>query len=129
MQEPYTLACAYCGHVVRSLKWIFESGLHEHPELKEDIPIEALRVGVPTTDKEALNAILSWFNGHVRCRCGATDWELVPWSEAFNVKRLKLKFTTIRVDEQVKRALEAMKVVGRDDSINKVLRRLLGLDR
>ena len=128
--EELTLACAYCGHVVRSLKWIFESGLHEHPGLKEDMPVEVLRnTKLPTTDKDALGAILEWFNGHVRCRCGATNWELVPWSEAFNVKRLKPKFTTIRVDEQVKRALEQMKVVGRDDSINKVLRRLLDLDR
>jgi len=128
--EELTLACAYCGHVVRSLKWIFESGLHEHPGLKEDMPVEVLRnTKLPTTDKDALNAILAWFNDHVRCRCGATNWELVPWIEAFNVKRLKLKFTTIRVDEQVKRALESMKVVGRDDSINKVLRRLLNLDQ
>lgn len=44
-------------------------------------------------------------------------------------KKRKLRFTTIRVDEEVKRLIDNAKIVGIRDSANNALRRLLGLDK
>jgi len=44
-------------------------------------------------------------------------------------EKRKLRFTTIRVDEEVKRLIDNAKIVGIRDSANKALRRLLGLDK
>ncbi|RLI19757.1 hypothetical protein DRO54_07785 [Candidatus Bathyarchaeota archaeon] len=130
MKIPYAFVCNHCGVVVDNLKWLLEQGFDKDPRINEGMPVELIRkTELPTEDVDALKAMLPWMRKHLICRCGSRDWGLVRWDEVMNLKNTKLRFTTIRVDEQVKKALEAKKVVGRNDSINKVLRRLLGLDR